>query len=31
VFLKNGTIEINSQKGKGTIVIIDLPYNMEEA
>jgi len=31
VFLKNGTIEINSQKGKGTTIIIDLPYNMEEA
>jgi signal transduction histidine kinase len=27
VFLKNGTIEINSILGEGTTVIIDLPYN----
>ena len=26
VFLKNGTIEINSQKGKGTTIIIEIPY-----
>ena len=26
VFLKNGAIEINSQKGKGTTIIIEIPY-----
>ena len=31
VFLRNGTIEINSKLGRGTTIIIDLPYNIEEA
>ena len=31
VFLRTGMIEINSQLGKGTTIIIDLPYNIDKA